>query len=120
MAGPDLTAADIVAYPGLKLLLRASRRPEAAPLELGLDPFETRFPGIAAGCKGSSSSQVTRRLIRRIGDRHSGRVAAFFIADVGSLILSFVAFIATSRGHPGAANSGSLHAAAHGLRDSAA
>jgi glutathione S-transferase len=48
MAGPDLTAADIVAYPGLKLLLRASRRPEAAPLELGLDDFETRFPGIAA------------------------------------------------------------------------
>ncbi len=48
IAGPDLTAADIVAYPGLKLLLRASRRPEAAPLELGLDDFETRFPGIAA------------------------------------------------------------------------
>jgi glutathione S-transferase len=38
MAGPDLTAADIVAYPSLMLLLRASRRPEAAPLELGLDP----------------------------------------------------------------------------------
>ena len=35
--------------PGLKLLLRASQRPEAAaPLELGLDDFETRFPGIAA------------------------------------------------------------------------
>jgi hypothetical protein len=32
----------------LKLLLRASRRPEAAPLELGLDDFETRFPGVAA------------------------------------------------------------------------
>jgi glutathione S-transferase len=48
LAGPDLTAADIVAYPGLKLLLRASRRPEAAPLALGFDDFETRFPGIAA------------------------------------------------------------------------
>ncbi len=48
IAGPDLTAADIVAYRGLKLLLRASRRPEAAPLELRLDDFETRFPGIAA------------------------------------------------------------------------
>ena len=48
MAGSDLTASDIVAYPGLKLLLRVSRRPEAAPLELGLDDFETRFPGIAA------------------------------------------------------------------------
>lgn len=48
MAGPDLTAADIVAYPGLKLLLRASRRPEAASLDLGLDRFETLFPGIAA------------------------------------------------------------------------
>jgi glutathione S-transferase len=47
-AGPDVTAADIVAYSGLKLLLRASRRPEAAPLDLGLDDFETRFPGIAA------------------------------------------------------------------------
>jgi glutathione S-transferase len=47
LAGPDLTAADIVAYPGLKLLLRASRHPQAAPLALGLDGFETRFPGIA-------------------------------------------------------------------------
>ena len=47
MAGPDLTAADIVAYPSLKLLLRASRHPQAAPLALGLDGFETRFPGIA-------------------------------------------------------------------------
>jgi glutathione S-transferase len=46
-AGPDLTAADIVAYPNLKLLLRASRRPEAVPLALGLDGFETRFPGTA-------------------------------------------------------------------------
>jgi glutathione S-transferase len=48
LAGPDLTAADIVAYPGLKLLVRAARRPEAASLALGLDAFETRFPGIAA------------------------------------------------------------------------
>jgi glutathione S-transferase len=48
MADTDLTAADIVAYPGLKLLLRVSQRPEAAPLELGLDRFETRFPSIAA------------------------------------------------------------------------
>jgi hypothetical protein len=31
----------------LKLLLRASRRPEAVPLALGLDGFETPFPGIA-------------------------------------------------------------------------
>jgi glutathione S-transferase len=48
MAGSDLTAADIVAYPGLKLTLRVSQRPEAAPLKLGLDGFETRFPSIAA------------------------------------------------------------------------
>jgi glutathione S-transferase len=47
MAGPDLAATDIVAYPNLKLLLRASRRLEAVPLALGLDGFETRFPGIA-------------------------------------------------------------------------
>jgi glutathione S-transferase len=47
MAGPSLTAADIVAYPSLKILLRASQRPEAVPLVLGLDGFETRFPGIA-------------------------------------------------------------------------
>ena len=47
MAGRDLTAADIVAYPSLKLLLRASRRPEVVPLALGLDGFETRFPRIA-------------------------------------------------------------------------
>ena len=51
LAGPSLTAADIVAYPGLKLLLRASRRPEAAPLELGLDNFDARFPRMAAWMK---------------------------------------------------------------------
>jgi glutathione S-transferase len=51
LAGPELTAADIVAYPGLKFLLRASRRPEAAPLELGLDNFEARFPRMAAWMK---------------------------------------------------------------------
>jgi hypothetical protein len=51
MAGPKLTAADIVAYPGLKLLLRASQRPEAAPLELGLDGFNTlaSLPGRTPG-----------------------------------------------------------------------
>ena len=47
MADTDLTAADIVAYPGLKLLLRVSQRPEAAALELGLAGFEARFPSIA-------------------------------------------------------------------------
>jgi glutathione S-transferase len=31
----------------VKILLRASQRPEAVPLVLGLDGFETRFPGIA-------------------------------------------------------------------------
>ena len=62
MAGPDLTAADIVAYPGLKLLLRASRRPEAAPLALGFDDFETRFPGIAAWMQ-----RVEQRLAKVVG-----------------------------------------------------
>lgn len=48
MVGSELTAADIVAYPGLKLLLRISQRPDAAPLKLGLDGFEARFPSVAA------------------------------------------------------------------------
>jgi glutathione S-transferase len=48
LAGPELSAGDIVAYPGLKFLLRASQRPEAAPLALGLDGFETCFPSIVA------------------------------------------------------------------------
>src|ERR1700726_4973816 len=72
MAGPDLTAADIIAYPGLKLLLRVSRRPEAAPLELGLTTSRHAFPASRPGCNGSSSSQVTIRPIRRIGGMHSG------------------------------------------------
>src|ERR1700730_11537843 len=72
LAGFDLTAADIVAYPGLKLLLRASRRPEAAPLALGLTTSRHAFPASRPGCNGSSSSQVTRRPIRRIGGMHSG------------------------------------------------
>ena len=71
MAGPDLTAADIVAYPSLKLLLRASRRPEAVPLALGLDGSRHGLRASLPGCNGWSSSQAMRRPIRRIGARHN-------------------------------------------------
>jgi glutathione S-transferase len=69
LAGPELTAADIVAYPGLKLLLRASRHPEAAPLALCLDGFETRFPGIAAWMQRVEQLPGYEKTIRRIGGR---------------------------------------------------
>jgi len=69
LAGPELTAADIVAYPGLKLLLRASRHPEAAPLALCLDGFETRFPGIAAWMQRVEQLPGFEKTIRRIGGR---------------------------------------------------
>jgi hypothetical protein len=49
MAGPDLTAADIVAYPSLRLLLRASRRPDKQlHWSWGLMTSRHRFRGIAA------------------------------------------------------------------------
>jgi hypothetical protein len=84
MTGPKLTAADIVAYPGLKLLLRASQRPEAAPLELGLDGFNTRFPGIAAWTHtGWSSSQAMRRPLDHVSHGREHRPVRGF-APVGS------------------------------------
>ena len=67
MGGSDITAADIVAYPGLKLLLRVSQRPEAAPLKLGSMASKHAFPASPPGCNGSSSSQATIGPIRRIG-----------------------------------------------------
>lgn len=75
MAGPDLTAADIVAYPGLKLLLRASRRPEAVPLVLGLDGFETRFPRIAC-------LDATGRAAARLREDLSAALAAGIAAGL--------------------------------------
>ena len=58
MAGSVFTAADIVAYPGLKLLLRVSQRPEAAPSKPGLDGFEPRFPSIAAWMHGRAAPRL--------------------------------------------------------------
>ena len=47
LAGPRVSAADIVAMPFLMALLRASSRPEAAALELGLEPLERHYPRLA-------------------------------------------------------------------------
>jgi hypothetical protein len=64
MAGSDLTAADIVAYPSLKLLLRASRRPEAVPLRWALMASNTvsghRYLDAAGGAAPSLSAALAQ------------------------------------------------------------
>ena len=48
LSGDRVSAADLVAYPGIASLQRAAAKPEAAPLDLGLLPLESRYPAIAA------------------------------------------------------------------------
>ena len=72
MAGTDLTAADSVAYPGLKLLLRVRSAPKLLPWSWGSLASRHAFPASPPGCNGSSSSQATIGLIRRIGGRRRG------------------------------------------------
>jgi glutathione S-transferase len=51
LAGATLSAADIAIYPFFKLLLRVAARDEAKPLDLGLLPFEGRYPKLAGWIK---------------------------------------------------------------------
>lgn len=46
--GGTIGAADIAIYPFLKSLLRAATKETAAPLDLGLLPFDARYPRLAA------------------------------------------------------------------------
>jgi glutathione S-transferase len=46
--GEAICAADIAIYPFLKSLLRAASKEAAAPLDLGLLPFNARYPRLAA------------------------------------------------------------------------
>lgn len=48
LAGPDLTAADICAYPFVEILLRAADKEAAKPLDLGLLPITGTYPALAA------------------------------------------------------------------------
>jgi len=46
LAGETISAADVVAYPFLELLLRAAGKDSAAPLDLGLLPLAKPYPAI--------------------------------------------------------------------------
>jgi len=46
--GESICAADIAIYPFVKSLLRAASKETAAPLDLGVLPFEARYPRFAA------------------------------------------------------------------------
>jgi glutathione S-transferase len=46
--GETICAADIAIYPFIKSLLRAASKETAAPLDLGLLPFDARYPRLAA------------------------------------------------------------------------
>lgn len=46
LAGPSLTAADVVTYPMIRSLQRAAEKPEAPPFEIGLLPIPERYPAI--------------------------------------------------------------------------
>jgi glutathione S-transferase len=51
LVGESFSAADVVVFPGIKMLLRALDRREAQELRSRLLPIETNFPGIAAWMK---------------------------------------------------------------------
>lgn len=48
LAGAELSAADLVLFPLVQLLVRAAGKPEAAALDLGVLPLRERYPAIAA------------------------------------------------------------------------
>jgi len=51
LVGESFSAADIVVFPGIMLLLRALDRREASELRVRLLPLETNFPAVAAWMK---------------------------------------------------------------------
>lgn len=51
LAGATISAADIVVYPWMQMLLRAARREAAKPLTLKFLPFDVRYPHLAAWVK---------------------------------------------------------------------
>jgi len=51
LAGKSFSAADIVVFPGIKLLLRALERREAQELKSKLLPLEQNYPAIARWVK---------------------------------------------------------------------
>lgn len=51
LVGPRLSAADILLYPDVQLLMRAITKEEAQPLELGIAPLETNYPNVVAWMK---------------------------------------------------------------------
>jgi glutathione S-transferase len=51
LVGESFSAADIIVFPGIKMLLRALDRREAQELRSRLLPVETNFPAIAAWMK---------------------------------------------------------------------
>src|SRR5262245_34066430 len=51
LVGTDFSAADVVVFPGIQMLLRALERREAVDLKARLLPLETNYPAIAAWIK---------------------------------------------------------------------
>ncbi len=51
LAGEDVSAADVVLFPVVQLLLRAMAKDEATPLDLGFLPLDERYPSLAAWVK---------------------------------------------------------------------
>ena len=48
LAGENISAVDLVVYPGVMVLLRAAGKDEAVQLDLGFLPFKDHYPSIAA------------------------------------------------------------------------
>jgi len=65
--GESICAADIAIYPFVKSLLRAASKETAAPLDLGVLPFEARYPRFAAWMQRVEQLRLTNAPIRRTG-----------------------------------------------------
>jgi glutathione S-transferase len=48
LGGESISAADVAVYPFLKSLCRAASKESAAPLQLGILPFDKRYPRLSA------------------------------------------------------------------------
>ena len=73
LVGESFSAADIVVFPGIQMLLRALERREAQELRARLLPLETQFSrDLPPGSNASKRCPATSAPIRRIGRSETG------------------------------------------------
>ena len=78
VVGETVSAADIVIFPGLQMLLRALHKPEAGDFSSRFLPLDVNYPALAAGSRASKRCPATSARIRRTGALTSPRRVATY------------------------------------------